>query len=226
MANIERWKPNKEVDPKYPYHCRWNDDGRIVYSVPMEAPNDIPADMNDEGADKYEYSYLPLLGGKSLRVYCWETTDREWAYRIRSMINTAHTQERRYAERFTDVPEIMGDGINDGNRKTNCMANDESEEQTEYIPEISGRDPGKPNGYEPHEWPEVEKQVLDRIDISAVRDLAKNKDPRSWEIFCRIRLHGADAKELAEELGISIQRVYQLADKIPEIAKRYRKENS
>ena len=68
MANIERWKPNKEVDPKYPYHCRRNDDGRIVYSVPMEAPNDIPADMNDEGADRYDgrekYPYSAFAYGR------------------------------------------------------------------------------------------------------------------------------------------------------------------
>ena len=101
MEKIARWKSNKEVDPEYPYYSRKAENGTIYYSVPMEAPNEIPVDKDAPDEDKYEYSYLPLLGGRNLRVYCWETTDKEWALRIRGMINTAHTQERRYAERFT-----------------------------------------------------------------------------------------------------------------------------
>ena len=62
MERIERWKPNKEIDPKYPYYCRRNEADEIVYSVPMEAPNDVPADPDAPEEEKPEYSYLPLLG--------------------------------------------------------------------------------------------------------------------------------------------------------------------
>ena len=225
MEKIARWKSNKEVDPDYPYYSRKDEDGTIYYSVPLEAPNDIPVDEEAAEEDKYEYSYLPQLGGKNLRVYCWETTDRELALKIRGMINTAHTQERRHAERYTVVPEVLGDGLDDGNRKVSARSSEEPEEQAGEGQEASEQDRGKQNGYEQHGWPDVEKQALDRIEITAIRDLVESTDPRYWEIFYQVRLYGEDLQTVADRMGISAQRVHQLANKVREIAEKYRKEN-
>lgn len=225
MSKIERWKPNTEVDAKYPYWTRLNEAGEIVYSVPLEAPNDIPVDKDADDADKYEYSYLPLLGGKNLRVYCWETTDREWAYKVRGMINTQHTQERRYSKRYTVVPEVLGDGLDDGNRKVNPKLAVDSEEPTGESSETVEPNNDKRNGYEQHGWPDVEKQALDRIEIKAIRDLVKSTDPRYWEIFYQVKLYGEDLQTVADRMGISAQRVHQLANKVREIAEKHRKEN-
>ena len=68
MAKINRWKPNPEVDETYPYYCRRTENGEILYSVPLEAPNKIPMDESGENAVKIEYSKLPLLGGRNLDV--------------------------------------------------------------------------------------------------------------------------------------------------------------
>lgn len=223
MAKIERWKSNIEVDPTYPFYSRKAEDGTIYYSVPMEAPNDVPVDKDAPEEDKPEYSYLPLLGGKNLRVYCWETPDKEWALRVRGMINTAHTQDHRYAERFTVVPEVLGDGLDDGNHKVSRKSGEESEEAEDQTGEE--QDHGKQNGYEQHGWPDVEKQALDRIEISAIRELVKSTNPRYWEVFYQIKLYGEDTKALADRMGISVQRVHQLADKVREIAEKYRREN-
>ncbi len=228
MANIERWKPNKEVDPKYPYYCWLNEAGEIVYSVPLEAPIDIPVDADDPDADRYEYSYLPLLGGKNLRVYCWETTDREWAYKVRGMFNTAHTQERRYSNQHTVVPVVLGDGLDDGNRKVPPAPSGKAGEPDEQI--VGGLksvnpDSSPQNGFDQHGWPDVEKQVLDRMEIEAIRKLVKNMDSRYWELFCQVRVYGEEAKKLADTMNISVQRVYQLADKVREIAEKYRRED-
>ena len=226
MKNHGPWKPNREVDPKYPYWTRLNEAGEIVYSVPLEAPNDIPLDADDDNADKREYSYLPLLGGKNLRVYCWETTDKDWAYKIRSMVNTQHSQERRYAERYTVVPEVLGDGLDDGNRRVSHMTSEEDKEPTAEVQEPAEQDHSKQNGYEQHGWPDVENQALNRIEIQAIRELVKSTNPRYWEVFYQIRLYGEDAKSVADRMGISVQRVHQLADKVREIAEKYRKDNN
>ena len=228
MAKIARWKPNTEVDAQYPYWTRLNEAGEIVYSVPLEAPNDIPVDADDDEADKREYSYLPLLGGKNLRVYCWETTDKEWAYRVRGMINTQHSQERRFAEHFTVVPEVLGDGLDDGNRKVSQKSSEEPEEDDEQPveeQEAPAKDRGKQNGYQQFGWPDVEKQALDRIEIQAIRELVKSTNPRYWEVFYQIKMYGEDAKAVADRMGVSVQRVHQLMNKVTEIAKNYRKEN-
>ncbi len=224
MAKIERWKPNKSVDPNYPYYCYRNEEGTIIYSVPLEAPNDIPEDES-EGAEKREYSYLPLIGGMNLRVYCWETSDKEWAYRIRSWINTAHTQEYRYSKRYTLTPEVLGDGQNDGNRKVTHPSGEFSDDPTGNERETGEGDHGKCNGYEQHGWPDIEKQMMDREEIQAVKDLVISKNPRWWQIFYRMEFQGEEAKEIAAEMGISVQRVHQLCDKVKEIARKYRKEN-
>ena len=226
MEKIERWKSNKDVDPEYPFYSRRDEDGTIYYSVPLEAPNDIPVDADDEDAEKYEYSYLPLLGGKNLRVYCWETTDREWALRVRSMINTQHSQDRRYAERFTAVSEVMGDGINDGNRKKSHALCDEPEDPDENdVQEEAESERKKQNGYEQHGWPDVEKQATDRVYIDSLRSLVESKDPKYWSLFCRVEVNGEEKKDVGAELGITPQRVGQLAAKVREIAVKYRREN-
>lgn len=228
MEKIARWKSNKEVDPDYPYYSRKAEDGTIYYSVPMEAPNDVPVDKDAPDEDKLEYSFLPLLGGKNLRVYCWETPDKEWALRVRGMINTSHTQDRRYAERFTVVPEVLGDGLDDGNHKVSRKSSEEpeeAEEQTDEGQEAPEQDRGKQNGYQQFGWPDVEKQALDRIEIQAIRELVKNTNPRYWEVFYQVKLYGEDAKAVADRMGISVQRVHQLADKVREIAEKYRREN-
>ena len=53
----------------------------------------------------------------------------------------------------------------------------------------------------------------------------KNANPRYWEIFYQVRLYGEEANAIADRMGISVQRVHQLADKVKEIAEKYRKEN-
>ena len=60
---VDPWKPNKEVCPEYPYWTHYNEDGEIVYSVPMDVMNDIPVDDDEE--EKYSYSFLPILNMRS-----------------------------------------------------------------------------------------------------------------------------------------------------------------
>lgn len=201
MAKINRWKPNPEVDETYPYYCRRTEDGEILYSVPLEAPNKIPMDESEENAVKIEYSKLPLLGGRNLDVYVWETTDREEGFRQRAWLNSEHTRDRRRTKRETCVAET----------------NDELDGSVwDSIQEAA---------YEQRGWPEVEKQALDRIEIQAIREIVKNTNPRYWEVFYQVRLYGEDAKSVADRMGISVQRVHQLADKVREIAEKYRKDN-
>ena len=81
------------------------------------------------------------------------------------------------------------------------------------------------DGYEQHGWPEVEKQALDRIEIQAIRELVKNRNPHYWDMFYQIKLYGEDAKSVANKMDISVQRVYQLADKVRDIAEKYLRDN-
>ena len=225
MEKLEPWQQNKNVDPNYPFRTRLNESGETVYSIPLEAPNDIPLDETAGGANHVEYSYLSVFGGKVLRVYWLETTDRELAYTIRSMLNTQQSQERRFAEHYTVVPEVLGNGLGDGNHKVCCKTGEESEWPSDEGRKTANQDHGRQNGYEQHGWPDVEKQALDRIELQTILDLVKSTDPRCWEIFYQVKLYGEEAKAVAARLGISVQRVHQLAARVPEIAKHSRREN-
>ena len=200
-ANIGHWKSNKNGDPNYPYWSYQNGNGEIVYSVPLEAPNEIPED-DTKGAIKYSYSYLPVFGGKNLKVYYWETTDREIAYAQRAWINSEHTRERRrskrevmVAETRTDVDTSIWDGIQE-------------------------------SSYEQKEFPQVERHVLNRIDLENIRKLVNDRNPKLWKVFCMKELNGEDAETIAEKLEVSITRVYQMIATVREIGRKYRQENS
>ena len=118
--------------------------------------------------------------------------------------------------------------MDDGKRKVGRKSSEEPEEADEPTgeeQETPAKDHGKQNGYEQHGWPEVEKQALDRIEIQAIRELVKSTNPRYWEIFYQVRLYGEEAKAIADRMGISVQRVYQLADEVKKIGRKYRKDN-
>lgn len=221
MVNIDLWQSNQKIDPQYPFRTRMNEKGEIVYSVPLEAPNDIPADES-EGAMQYEYSYLPLPGGKRMRVCCWETTDREWAYRVRRMMNAALTQEHRYAKRFIAVPEIVGNRKGDGNRKISRGMDDDTWDAPRESDQPA---PVKVCGYEQREWPDVQKQVIDRIELEEIGELMNSIIPRLWQFFCRIRLYGAETRAVADELEITPQRLSQMISEVQAFARKYHQEN-
>lgn len=221
---IDRRKPNRAVDPEYPFYCRLDEAGEIVYSVPLEAPNDIPEDEG-EGAWHPEYSWLPMPGGKKERVYFHETSDREWAFRVRRMLNTAYMRDFRRAKREIPIPEVLGDGMNDGNRRVR-RSPDESDEQLDWDAEASLPVCSGPLGYGQPASPDMEKQILDRMEIRAIRERVISLNPRAWEVFCQVRLYGRDVKTVAAETGICPSRVYQLISRVRDIAEQYRRENS
>ena len=116
MAKFEPWKPNISGDPDYPWHSCRNEAGGFTYWIPLECPNEIPADDSDD-AEKHIYSWLPLFGGKGMMV-CWKkTASREWAYDQKRWIDAEARRDQRRPKRETLVAEVLGDGSNDGNHK-------------------------------------------------------------------------------------------------------------
>ena len=195
MATIRRWIPNRDVDPDYPFYCRRDEQGRIVYSVPLEAPIDLPVDES-EGVEKIEYSLLRMPGGQTVRVYCWETTDREAAFAQRTWLNSECSRQRRRGPREILVGDTREDL--DGSVWDSILR----------------------EAYEPREAPCTEKTALDRCEINEIRQAVDEMDPRYWEIFERLRIYGEATGAIAAALGISTQRVGQLANKVRKTAER------
>lgn len=246
MEKFEPWQRNKEVDPEFPWHSRKDENGAIVYSIPMECLNNIPVDDSD-GAKQYIYSWLPLFGGKGMRVYWEETTSREWAYDQKRWIDAEAKREERRPKHEIPVAEVLGDGTSDGNRKKEWKLLDDTSDLTDEDPEADEveeqteeTDPGnddtvdqpgeesetasKKLSYEPFRFPQTEPQALTLIELEKVRQYIKERQPRWWRAFYLKEWCGVDAKEIAAELDVDPSRVYQLVDAVRKLAQRYREE--
>ena len=197
--HIEPWKPNREVDPEYPYYCYRDERGVINYYVPLEAPNDLPIDKC-AGAKKIRYSWLSFPGGARIKVYWERITDRELAMMQRRMINNDHARECRYAKRYITVAD------------TN--------------PEMDGSiwDNIRNDSYEPRSFPTVETTVFAGMELQNVIRVLSEKNPRHWQIFSRKEIDGESAETVAEEFGISEVRVYQIVASVRKTAQQYREE--
>ena len=85
------------ADPEYPFPSELNEAGRIVYSVPLEAPEDSTLDTPFFSAAECSPLYFP--DGESMRVHFVKTTDRRFAYDQKAYLNTLHTREYRRTQR-------------------------------------------------------------------------------------------------------------------------------
>ena len=240
------WKSNPEGDPEYPWYSRKDENGEIVYSIPLEAPTEIPVDGGDD-AKKYTYSWLPLFGGKGMRVYWEETTSREWAFDQKRWLDAEAKRNERRSKHEVPVAEILGDGTNDGNRKKEWKLLDdvgdptgedpeadeaeeqpadaeqdavETEEQSDDKPESAV----KKLSYEPYHFPQTEPHALTLIELDMVRKYIEDKQPRWWRAFYLKEWCGVDAREVAAELKVEPSRVYQLVDAVHSLALKFRKE--
>ena len=88
-------------DPRYPFPNELNEEGQIVYSVPLEAPEDSTLETPLFGDD--ECSFIHFMDGKQMRIHFVKTTDRQFAYRQKAYLNTLHSQEYRCALREVPV---------------------------------------------------------------------------------------------------------------------------
>ena len=214
--------------------------------IPLECLNEIPIDDSEDGK-KHVYSWLPLFGGKGMRVYWEETTSREWAYDQKRWIDAEAKREERRPKHEIPVAEVLGDGTSDGNRKKEWKLLDDTGDLTDEDPEadevdeqMEETDPenddtedqsgeesetaSKKLSYEPFRFPQTEPQALTLIELEKVRQYIKERQPRWWRAFYLKEWCGVDAKEIAAELDVDPSRVYQLVDAVRKLAQRYREE--
>ena len=177
---VDPWKCNKEVCPEYPYWTHYNEDGEIVYSVPMDVMNDIPVDDDDE---EYSYSFLPIPGGKARRVWCYETTDWAIAFELRRDVNTTHTQERRHEEREHAMDGISGDG---GSIATRGYTGPAREPQVEkFVLDKIEREElkVKMEAKDPRVWMVFSRKYYEGEDVSVLMKELNLSQPRIYQLL-------------------------------------------
>ena len=198
MTNPESSKKRQKADPNYPYWSYQNEAGEIVYSVPLEAPDDQTLEEPAEAEDELTYTYIRFRGGKPMRVHFVETTSRNAAYEQCSWLNTQHTQERRYGERYQ------------------LLSPSGSTDPGEYVWDYSPKMHRNEDGFTVADY----SDLPDRIE-EEIREQLPTSD--YYHLVYRLSVIGMEPKHIGETLGIDQAMVYYYRKEALKIAQNYRK---
>ena len=100
MANKDNQKLN-HADPTYRFMSRQNDNGKVIYSAPMERPEDETVETPVEAEEDRTFKTLRYSDGRQIRVHFVDTDNREAAFMQKRWMDTLHKREQRYEARYT-----------------------------------------------------------------------------------------------------------------------------
>lgn len=194
-----------------------SENGETLYDAPIEIRD--KADMDNYGICDDDCKYLHLGSSQKVRVYFLRTSSRELAEYLWEDFNNRHSAE--YYSTRCMVP---------GKRKVFVRCKDTNKcSECPY-----GRTPGTRQaavvsldglvecGYETASADSVEQQVMGKMEYDELRAQMDAEDPRIARAFEARELMGDSVKKIAQDLGVSEPRVYQLIKRAKEIGKQYR----
>ena len=199
MANLTFCKANQKADPNYPFRSYRSEAGEIIYSVPLEAPEDQTLSEPMETEEEWTCTEIRFPGGKPMRVHFVEIADRKAAYEQCAWLNTLHTREHRYSERY-QLLRTPEDAMPGG-----CI--------WDYFPKMRRND----DGYTLADY----SDLPDRIE-EAIREQLPTSE--LYVLVYRLHLNGIKPKQIGECLGIPQEMVYFYRKEALRIAQDYRKQ--
>ena len=100
MANKDNQKLN-HADPTYRFMSRQNDNGKVIYSAPIERPEDETVETPVEDEADRTFTTLRYPDGRRIRVHFFDTEDREVAMMQKRRMDALHRQAQRYDKKYT-----------------------------------------------------------------------------------------------------------------------------
>lgn len=183
-------------DAKYPFPTELDEEGRTVYLVPLEAPEDSTLETPFFGDD--ECSCIHFIGGKSMRVHFEKTTDRDFAFEQKAYLNTLHTQEYRRARR-----EELFEGATGGE--------DEEYVSRDDSPLLRSVD----EGFVRVDYSDLPERIAAMID-------ERHPDNPLYRKVYLLCVQEMDVKSIAQRLNVDQAMVYFFKRKAYRIAKEYK----
>lgn len=197
MTKSVSYKENNRLDPHYPYPTELNDEGEIVYSVPVLAEGDdalVTLNARENGGLRY----ISFGAGERKPVVFVKTTNREFAYDQRRWLNTEHTRDLRRSRR-----EFFFEG---------CLKDEEGEEiPRDENPLLMDAE----EGYARFENADLLDHIADYLD----RRFPHNGLYR--EVFLLVA-EELTPKVIAERLGVDAAMVYYYRREALRAAREYR----
>ena len=165
--------------------------------------------------------FLHFNGSQHMRVYFFRTENRELAEEQWAYIDTVHSSG--FASMRCMVPGRKKPFIKcpTTNSCARCPYGRKPEENQSPVISLDGL---LEDGYEPASAESVEHRVLRKIEYEESRARMDAEDPRIALAFEGKELYGETVQEIADELGVSAPRVYQLIARAREIGRNYREE--
>ena len=194
--------------------------GEILYDCPIEIKDQ--ADLNNYGITDEDCRFLNFNGSQKMRVYFYKTPDRAFAEAQWEYINDLHSSGYFSVRCMVPGKRKAFVRCRDTNKCSECPYGRTPE--TKQIPVVSW-DGMLDTGWEPVPAESMEYQVMAKLEYQAIRTLMDAEDPRIVIAFEAKELFGDSVKKIADDLGISQSRVYQLLSRAKTIGRQFRENN-
>lgn len=190
--------------------------GETVYDAPIEIRG--KADMDNYGITIEDCRYLHFGASQKILVYFFRTTNRAFAEAQWEYINNVHS--RGYYSTRCMVPGQRKAFVRcrDTNKCSECPYGKTPETRQASLVSWDGL---VESGYEPESFDSAEQQVMAKMEYAEIRARMDAEDPRIARAFEAKELLGDSVSKIAEDLGVSEPRVYQLLKRAKEIGKKY-----
>ena len=191
------------------------ENGEILYDAPVVIRD--KADMSNYGITHDDCKYLHLGRSQRILVYFYKTPNRAFAEYQWECLNNMHSSG--YNSTRCIVP---------GTRKPFVKCPDTTYGRTPETKQAAfvSFDELVDSGWEPAPEETVERQVIAKREYEELRALMDAEDIRIAQALEAKVLFGYSVKRIAQDLGVSEPRVYQLIARAKAMGKEYRKANS
>ncbi len=216
MAKINKATPEAE----FRHGTSIGPSGKTLYDCPIEIKT--KADLDNYGISWKDCRTLNFHGSESMTVYFYKTEDRTLAEYQWRYLDTQHSKGFSSVRCMVPGSKKPFVRCRDTNRCSECPYGRTPE--TKQIPVVSW-DGLLDTGWEPAPEESVEHQVMAKLEYQAIRALMDAEDPRIAIAFEAKELYGDSVRKIADDLGISQPRTYQLLNRAKAIGRQFREDN-
>lgn len=205
------------LEAEFKHYTSIGSNGETLYACPMEI--ETQADLDAYGITKADCRTLNFHGSEKVTVYFLMVDSREFADYQWRYLDSLH--RRGYRNSRCWVPGKQKEWIRcrDTNPCACCPYKDQRKPPTISWDRLLA------SGYEPEATAPAEEQAIAKMVWNEIRTLMDAEDIRIAQAFEAKVLYGLSAQEIADTLGVSVPRVYQLFNRGKAIAKAYRNSN-
>jgi DNA-directed RNA polymerase specialized sigma subunit, sigma24 homolog len=194
--------------------------GELLYDCPIEIKD--KADLDNYSITTEDCRYLHFGSSEKILVFFFKTPNRALAEAQWEHINSQHSAGYFSVRCMVPGKRKAFVRCRDTNKCSACPYGRTPE--TKQIPVVSW-DGLLDTGWEPAPAESVEHRVIAKMEYQAIRALMDAEDKRIFQAHEMKTLQGYSVAEIAEELGVSQPRVYQLLARGKEIGREYRAKN-